>query len=140
MSDDDPGLQDANSDTLPVAAITACPALLHCARRAIADDLADYPGVLVWAVAIADGHHVITAPKYPPEYAALALERRRHPAPRDEDAALPGERRTPLTPAHRHHRQPRPRRHPPALPVAQALAHGAPRRARPGQGLGLEAG
>ena len=86
MSQYDPALKYTLADCLPVAEIAAHPERLHQARRAIEADLAAYPGVLVWEGAIEGGHHVITATRYPPEYAARAIERRRRP-PRDEDAA-----------------------------------------------------
>ena len=83
----DPGLKYELSEFLREADIARDPALLRRAREALVAELADYPGVLTWREEIRDGILLITATKYPPEYAARVIERRRRAALRGEDAA-----------------------------------------------------
>lgn len=83
----DAGLKYAITERLLASDLAADPALLRAARAAIAADLDEYPGVMVWTETVEGGVLTITGAKYPPEYAREAIERRRRAGWREEDAA-----------------------------------------------------
>lgn len=83
----DPGLKYAITDRLLASDLAADPALLRAARAAIAADLDDYPGIMVWTETFEGGVLTVTGAKVPPYLAGEIIERRRRAGWREEDAA-----------------------------------------------------
>jgi hypothetical protein len=73
----DPGLKYQLTDRLLASDLAADPALLRATRAAIAADLDDYPGTLVWTETFDGGVLTITGTKYPPDLADEIIARRR---------------------------------------------------------------
>lgn len=82
----DPHLKYQLTDRLRASDIAADPALLRAARAAIAADLDDYPGIMVWTETFAGGVLTITGANVPPYLAGEIIARRRA-GWREEDAA-----------------------------------------------------